>query len=244
MSLSVLLPGHHLGTSSFISLLMGRSNLESGTTSSILGGPYLDFGIFGIAVFMFFVGLILTLLHTNLMHSQNGTFGRSISVVSYAYSLVIFILSIHVDFIAVITLMISLSFVLFIQIIASKWYKNFEIMTGVSIILIIIAAILLTPSMFDETQMEHVAIDYCDTNLNHSNKILIDKYSVATGLSVKDKRFQFYLNNIGRGDSQSTKYFFVNEKPPILSSGLSVKLDGTTANKFYTNNYINIYDRL
>ena len=250
MNLEVIKPGIQLGPSSFISLVRG-TNLESGTTSSILGGPYLDFGFFGITVFMFLVGFALMLLYNNMKCTKTDAFCDSVGVISYAYSLAIFIVSIHVDLFSSTILMASLFFVIFLQIIVSKWYKNWKILAITGLIIISAFAIILTPNIFNETGIESSAIKFCSTNLNNDKMILVDKYSARTGLTFKDNIFSlidYYstnsniLNILKNHNKMNIEYIFLNKRAPILKSKLPEEINDIAINNIYASDDINIYD--
>jgi oligosaccharide repeat unit polymerase len=250
MGLEAIKPGIQLGPGSFISLIRG-TNLESGTTSSILGGPYLDFGILGIIVFMFLVGFALMLLYNNMKYAKTDAFCSSVGVISYSYSLAIFIVSIHIDLFSITISMLSLLFVIFLQIIVSKWYKNGKILAITGLIIISVFSIILTPSIFNETGMESSAIKFCSTNLNDNKMILVDKYSARTGLTFKDHIFSlinYYSNNFNvsnilkNHNVMKIKYIFVNKKAPILKSELPEEINDIAINNIYANDNINVYD--
>ena len=250
MSLEVIKPGIQLGPGSFISLVRG-TNLGSGTTSSILGGPYLDFGIFGIMLFMSLVGFALMLLYNNMKCTKAGTFSNSVGVVSYAYSLAIFIVSIHIDLYSITISMMSLFLVIFLQIIVSKWYKNGKILAITGLIIISAFAIILTPNMFSETKIESSAIKFCATNLNDGKMILVDKYSARTGLTSKDNIFSlidYYstnsniLNILKNHSKMNIGYIFLNKRAPILKSELPEEINDIAINNIYASDDINIYD--
>lgn len=247
MGLETIKPGIQLGPHNFISLIRG-TNLESGTTSSILGGPYLDFGVFGITVFMFLVGFALMLLYNNMKYTKTDAFCNSVGVISYAYPLAIFIVSIHVDLFSSTILMVSLFFVIFLQIIVSKWYQNWKILAITGLIIISVFAIILTPNLFDETGIESSAIKFCSTNLNNDKLILVDKYSARTGLTFKNNIFSlidYYstnLNMLKNYNYKNIKYIFLNKHARILKSELPEEINNIAINDIYASDDINIYD--
>ena len=119
-----ILPGIQMGPRTFISLLR-ETSLASSTTPSILGGPYLDFGVLGIALFMFLVGLLLTFLYLVMESSQKSfnTFCHKINVVSYSYLLSILIISIHSGLLDPI-IIFSIVFIIFLQSLANDWFNR------------------------------------------------------------------------------------------------------------------------
>ena len=183
----MLLGIHTMGPRTFISLIRGTS-LASSTTPSILGEPYLDFGILGITISMFLLGVVLTFLYLSLIHSSKDSFCGKINAVSYSYSLSVLILSIHSGLLDPVTIL-SIIFIIFLQNLVCGWLKNKYILSIWILILalsfITIFSIINNPPISNE---ESDAFEYSNNNL--SPTIYLDKYLSMTAITFQDQRFQ------------------------------------------------------
>jgi oligosaccharide repeat unit polymerase len=189
MVFATLLSGSQIAPHRFVSLLR-ETRLESGTTPSILGGPYLDFGIFGVIVFMFAAGAILAFLYRCVQHPHKSAFCRAVNAASYAYFSAVVIISIHIGLLDPVTI-ILLSSIFFVQVIANGWYRNRLILIGYGLVnLIIVISLMLSYVFPDVSPEEHMAIKFGQDNINDGNLIGLDKYLSRTAISQTDKKFK------------------------------------------------------
>gem|GEM_PF-2451940 len=190
---ATLLPGSQIAPHRFVSLLR-ETRLESGTTPSILGGPYLDFGIFGIMIFMFAVGLTLNFLFKCMQSPRKNAFCKAVNVASYAYFSAVIIISIHTGLLDPVTILL-LSSILFVQVIANGWYRHKVILTVYSVVnLIIILSLIFSYTYPDVSPEERIAIKFGQENIGKDNGkehlIGLDKYLSRTAISQTDKKFK------------------------------------------------------
>jgi hypothetical protein len=186
---ATLLPGSQIAPHRFISLLR-ETRLESGTTPSILGGPYLDFGILGVMVFMFAIGSVLAFLYKCMKHQHKSAFCRAVNVASYAYFSAVTIISIHTGLLDPV-IIILLSFILFVQIISNGWYRNKLIIAVYFLVNFMIAISLISSYVFPSiSPEEHIAIKFGQENISNENLIGLDKYLGRTAISQNDKKFK------------------------------------------------------
>jgi oligosaccharide repeat unit polymerase len=187
MIFETMLPGTQLGPRTFISLFRGTS-LASSTTPSILGEPYLDFGIPGITISMFLLGVVLTFLYLSLIHSSEDPFCRKINAVSYSYCLSVTILSIHSGLLDPV-IILSIIFIIFLQNLACGWLKNKYILTiwilALTLAFITIFSIIINPTISNE---ESNSFEFCNNNLNST--IYLDDYLSMTAITFQNQRFQ------------------------------------------------------
>jgi len=190
---ATLLPGSQIAPHRFVSLLR-ETRLESGTTPSILGGPYLDFGIFGIMIFMFAVGIILNFLYKCMQSPRKNAFSKAVNVTSYAYFSAVIIISIHTGLLDPVTILL-LSSILFVQVIVNGWYRHKVILTGYSAVNLIIILSLICSYIYPEVSPEeHIAIKFGQENIGKytgkEHLIGLDKYLGRTAISQTDKKFK------------------------------------------------------
>ena len=185
-----VLPGIQMGPRTFISLLR-ETSLASSTTPSILGGPYIDFGVLGIALFMFLVGLLLTFLYLVMESSQKSfnTFCHKINVVSYSYLLSISIISIHSGLLDPI-IIFSIVFIIFLQSLANDWFNSrsalFVWLLALFIFVIIISSIMINSSISLE---ESGLFEFCGNNIK-SDTIYLDQCLSMSAQMFRNRQFQ------------------------------------------------------
>jgi oligosaccharide repeat unit polymerase len=186
-----MLPGIQMAPRTFFSL-MRETSLASSTTPSILGGPYIDFGVFGIVLFMFAVGFILTFLYISLMNTSQtspNSFCNKINAVSYSYILSISLISIHSGLLDPI-IIISMLFIIFLQSFVNGWLSNeyIQIVWLLTLIIFIFVgfSLLIHPTISSETTK---TIEFCNTNIK-SNIIYLDQYLSMSAIMFQNHRFQ------------------------------------------------------
>jgi len=206
-----ILPGIQMGPRTFISLLR-ETSLASSTTPSILGGPYLDFGVLGIALFMFLVGLLLTFLYLVIESSQNSfdTFCHKINVVSYSYLLSILIISIHSGLLDPI-IIFSIVFIIFLQSLANDWFNRRSVLfvwllTLFIFVVIIISSIMVNSSISLE---ESELFEFCGNNIK-SDTIYLDQCISMSAQMFQNNQFQTLYSVYSKSLDNSVKRINLN----------------------------------
>lgn len=244
---ATLLPGSQMGPRTFVSLLR-ETRLESSTTPSILGGPYLDFGIFGIIGFMIILGIVLNILYKYSQIQYENTLKKAANVTSYAYFSAVSILSIHVGLLEPTTIII-LIFILIIHSIINGWYKRKHVLIGWMATILAIFLLILSSIAFPEiSKEEEMGIEFCQQNIPNEKIVGLDEYYARTGVSLQDKRFKviydinkYIINTLGGHDE--LKYFLMNKTRNVIkrySSGL-ITVRYTGINKVYSTDNIVLY---
>lgn len=247
MSFATIAPGGQMCTGVFTSLLR-ETSLDSGTVLSIIGGPYLDFGVFGVAGFMFLIGLTLTLLYKSIQYSPETSICKTVNVISYSYFLAVFIISIHVGLSELTAIVLSLLFILFVQCLVNGWYKRKVVLFGWIIMILIVTISFVSPNM---SCNEFEAFTFCGETLNKNEQIGLDKYSARTAITFKDNRFKVVYplgrdslrNIIKSGMAPNIDYFFINKAPNPLNTHISSILPNNNVgiDVIYDNTDIEIY---
>jgi oligosaccharide repeat unit polymerase len=205
-----ILPGIQMGPRTFISLLR-ETSLASSTTPSILGGPYLDFGVLGIALFMFLVGLLLTVLYLVMESSQTpfNSFCYKINVVSYSYLLSISIISIHSGLLDPITIF-SIVFMIFLQSLANGWFTSKGVLFGWLLALFIFVIIMFSSIVNPSTSFEESELfEFCSNNIK-SNTIYLDQCISTSAQMFQNNQFQTLYSVYSKSLDDSVKSINLN----------------------------------
>lgn len=186
-----ILPGIQMGPRTFISLLR-ETSLASSTTPSILGGPYIDFGILGIVLFMFLVGLLLTFLYLILIESSRNpfnSFSNKINVVSYSYLLSISIISIHSGLLDP-NIIFSIVLIIFLQSLANGWFTNKYVLFGWFLASFIFVIVMFSLIANPSTSLEESELfEFCDDNIKDS-MIYLDQCLSMSARMFQNHQFQ------------------------------------------------------
>jgi len=244
-----LLPGIQMGPRTFISLLR-ETSLASSTTPSILGGPYIDFGLLGIALFMFLVGLLLTFLYLVLIESSqipSNSFCNKINAVSYSYLLSISIISIHSGLLDPI-IIFSIVLIIFLQSLVNGWFTSkyvlFSWLLASFIFVIIMFSLIVNPS----TSMEESELfEYCGNNIQ-SNMIYLDQSLSMSAIIFQNHQFQTLYSAYSKSLDNSIKrinsnYVGICVAPNIFYNySLNHQFEASVGvNAVYANDKIKLY---
>jgi len=188
-----LLPGTQIGPRTVVSLLR-ETRLESSTTPSILGGPYLDFGVLGLVLSMFLVGYILMSLYISLKKTQKGNFRFTINLWVYSISLAIFLLSIHSGLLDGMTI-IYLTVLLFIATLINGKHRHPSMLATWFFVVLIFGVIFTTPYSIQNISAEKsYAIDYCSENIRPNEEVLVDKYLAQSAVCLANPQYHVSYN--------------------------------------------------
>lgn len=244
-----ILPGIQMGPRTFISLLR-ETSLASSTTPSILGGPYLDFGVLGIAFFMFLVGLLLTFLYLVLIESSKtpfNSFRHKINAVSYSYLLSISIISIHsglLDPVIIFTIVLMI----FLQSLANGWFTNKYVSFGWLSASFIFVIIMISLTVNSSTSLEESKLyEFCDINIKN-NMIYLDQCLSMSARMFQDHQFHTLYSVYSKSLDDSVKGINLNyvglcTAPNIFyNSSLNHQFESSVGvNAVYVNDKIKLY---